>query len=224
MKAAKTISPAYTVLVAVTAAAVLLTGCATIFNGTRQEISVTSEPPGASVFVNNVSFGQTPTVIDLKRSEKYTVLLELHGFKPFEMTFGRKLNTFFYVNIPVVGWAVDALSGSMYKLTPEEVKAVLESGGPGAPVQPTMPKLPPDSTGAVAPPDEGATITPQQVLPEPVPPDTTEADDDAADDDSTGTGDGTLEAIIEDGKLYVFVVMAPDPNWEKIGQLERVRD
>lgn len=235
MNAGKTTSPIYTILPALILLSALFAGCATIFNGTRQEISVTSEPPGASVFVNNVSFGQTPTVIDLKCDQRYSILLELHGFKPYELTFDRKLNTLLFVNVPVVGWVVDALSGAMYKLTPGEVRAMLVSSGPVTPVQPTMPALPPDSTAAVAPADS-ATLTPLRTVPAPDQPDSTDAEDedeaanegaegdDVEDEAPADSSDGTSEIKLEDGRLYVFVVMEADPHWEKVGQLERLTE
>ena len=222
MKAVKTISPVYALLLAVIALSAVFSGCATVFKGTRQEISVTSNPPGASVFVNNVSFGQTPTVIDLQRNKSYTVLLELHGFKPYELKFERKWNTLFYINIPVVGWVVDALSGAMYKLTPQEVNVMLQGQAPANPANPTMPMYVPDSTKTEHP--DGATITPQKTVPETTPADSTGGGDDDNDADTTGESGGTLEAHLQDGRLYLFVVMEADPHWEKVGQLERVTD
>lgn len=225
MKAVTKISPAILLVSAVVILSIALGGCSTLFKGTRQEISVNSTPPGASVFVNNVSFGQTPTVIDLKRNKQYTVLIELNGYKPYELTFDRKWNTTFYINIPVIGWVVDALSGAMYKLTPQEVQAMLESQGTPAPAadstQPTMPMYPPQPDSANAQPGGDATVTPQEVIPETIPADTTEAEDDDETESDDGSG-GQLEASIVDGTLYLFVVMEADPNWVKVGQLERV--
>ena len=50
------------------AAAMLSTaGCATLFNGFSQRIEVTSEPPGAEVFVGGELAGTTPTEVVVSR-------------------------------------------------------------------------------------------------------------------------------------------------------------
>ena len=50
------------------AAAILSTaGCATLFNGFSQRIEVTSEPPGAEVFVGGELAGTTPTEVVVSR-------------------------------------------------------------------------------------------------------------------------------------------------------------
>ena len=52
------------------AAAVLSTaGCATLFNGFSQRIEVTSEPPGAEVFVGGELAGTTPTEVVVSRRD-----------------------------------------------------------------------------------------------------------------------------------------------------------
>jgi hypothetical protein len=114
-------------LVALVVAGLSLTGCSTLVNGTRQEVNIDSKPKGASVFINNQSFGQTPTVAELQRDGNYTILLEMPGFEPYEIELDKKWSTMFFVNIPVLGWAIDAVSGAMYKLTPDQVMAVFQN-------------------------------------------------------------------------------------------------
>ncbi len=49
----------------------LMQSCATMFSGTTQKIKVSSDPPGAEVYVNGFSTGQrTPTELTIKRSVK----------------------------------------------------------------------------------------------------------------------------------------------------------
>lgn len=52
----------------------LLTGCV------ERRISITSEPTGALVWVNDVEVGRTPTEANFKHYGKYDVRLELDGY------------------------------------------------------------------------------------------------------------------------------------------------
>ena len=58
-------------------------GCATITRGSKQEISISSEPPGASVTIDNQHYGVTPTAVQLPRSKPHSVFLQLEGYEPF---------------------------------------------------------------------------------------------------------------------------------------------
>jgi hypothetical protein len=53
---------------------VLSTACATIIHGRTQEITVTSAPSGAQVFIDKSLIGITPARILLKRRESHLVL------------------------------------------------------------------------------------------------------------------------------------------------------
>ncbi len=54
----------------------LQTGCATIFQGRRQVIEVTSDPPEAKVFVNGKPMSITPVNITVARRSPITIRLE----------------------------------------------------------------------------------------------------------------------------------------------------
>jgi hypothetical protein len=104
-----------------------LSGCGTIFNGSRQNIAISSVPEGASVFINSQPFGETPLTVSLKRSDSYVVLLEMPGYEPYEVIFSRSKSPLFWLSAPtLIGIAVDLLSGGMYRLSPDEVQAQLE--------------------------------------------------------------------------------------------------
>jgi len=141
---------------------VTLTGCATIMQGTTQSIGIGSTPTGAKVTINNVLKGNTPLVVELKRKEHHIVKIELPGYMPYETAFSRSTSGWVWGNIVfggIIGLAIDAMAGGLYKLSPTEVNAVLAKEG-------------------------GA-------------------------------------SLYREDSLYIAVVLTPDPNWEKIGQLER---
>lgn len=104
----------------------LITGCATIMHGSSQEVSISSNPSNAEVTVNQQPMGTTPVVLDLDRKDTHRVAIELDGHLPYEMTLSRGVSGWVAGNIifgGLIGLAVDAISGGMYKLSPEQITA-----------------------------------------------------------------------------------------------------
>jgi PEGA domain len=105
-----------------------LFGCATIIHGTRQEVGISSSPTGAEVWVDNVKMGEAPVVAKLRRKDTHTVKLVLPGYQPYETTITRSVSGWVWGNIAIgglIGLGVDAVSGGMYKLSPEQVSGNL---------------------------------------------------------------------------------------------------
>ena len=106
----------------------LVAACATIMQGSPQEVSIASTPTGARLFLDGVESGKTPFVASLKRKDKHVIRIELEGYQPFEMALGGGTSGWVWGNIVfggLPGLAVDAITGGMYKLKPEEVQATL---------------------------------------------------------------------------------------------------
>lgn len=61
----------------VLAAAAMLSGCV------ERTIRITSEPPGALVFLNDVEIGRTPTQTSFLHYGTYSVRLVKEGYEPF---------------------------------------------------------------------------------------------------------------------------------------------
>lgn len=123
------------------ALAVALSGCATLFNGQSQAITITSAPEGAQVTVSNragqrVHVGETPVTLTLKRgagyfkSEVYTLAFSKPGFADQQMTIRGSTSGWYFGNILLGGLigmlAVDPATGAMYSL-PKSVTASLEA-------------------------------------------------------------------------------------------------
>jgi uncharacterized protein YceK len=114
--------------------AILIVGCASIMHGTRQNIGISSSPTGASVTIDNVPHGITPVIADLKRKDNHIVKIEMKGYKPFEATLTRKVSGWVVGNIlfgGLIGLAVDAITGGLYNLTPDQISATLLKEGVG---------------------------------------------------------------------------------------------
>lgn len=139
-----------------------VTGCATLMHGSRQDVGISSSPVGAAVTIDNQTMGKTPIVAELKRKQNHVVKIEMRGYEPFETTLTHKTSGWVWGNIAfggLIGLAVDAMTGSLYKLTPEQISATLSKGH--------------------------------------------------------------VNITIDEGKLYLAVVLRADPKWKKIGYLKR---
>jgi hypothetical protein len=104
------------------------TSCATIINGTTQRIGIASTPSSASVWLDRQLVGKTPLIVEMTRKDNHHVIIELDGYQPYEATFSRKLSGWVFGNIAIggfIGLAIDAISGGIYVLTPEQIQAEL---------------------------------------------------------------------------------------------------
>lgn len=107
-----------------------LTSCATVMHGTRQAVGIASNPSNASVWIDRNYAGNTPVIVEMSRKDNHIVRIELDGYQPYEATFSRQLSGWVFGNIVfggVIGLAVDAISGGLYMLTPDQIQAELRS-------------------------------------------------------------------------------------------------
>lgn len=107
---------------------VLPIGCATIMHGKTQSVGVSSVPEGASVTVDNQNLGITPLFIELKRKDQHVVSISLDGYHTARLTLQRKASGWIWGNIifgGLIGLAVDAITGGLYKLEPAQLSATL---------------------------------------------------------------------------------------------------
>ncbi len=104
------------------------TSCATIISTSKQTVNFSSSPSDAKVYLNDELVGNTPLMRILERKNEYAVKIELEGYQTYETKLSRKLNGWFFGNIflgGIIGIIVDASTGAMYQLTPEQISAVL---------------------------------------------------------------------------------------------------
>jgi uncharacterized protein YceK len=114
--------------------ALLTTGCATIIHGTRQDVGISSTPTGASVTIDNLQSGTTPVFSKLRRKENHVIRIALPGYQPMDLTLTSSVSGWVWGNVAIgglIGLAVDAISGGMYKLSPEELSAALGATSAG---------------------------------------------------------------------------------------------
>lgn len=121
-------------------------GCASIVNGGNREISIATQPPGATASVRKsrgnimdiVAVEKTPCTISLdpKKSyfsgQSYTLRLELPGYKITEVELTPKMSGWYWGNLVFGGLigmlAVDPATGAMWNIAPDKIDRTLASG------------------------------------------------------------------------------------------------
>jgi hypothetical protein len=111
-------------------------GCATIMHGSSQDLSVASTPTSAVVSIDNQDAGHTPVMRSLKRGDPHTVKVSMPGYMPYEVILTKNVSGWVIGNIlfgGLIGLAVDAITGGLYYLTPEQVQTALVQQQQAAP-------------------------------------------------------------------------------------------
>ncbi len=109
-----------------------ISSCATMFSGTEDKISFTSNPEKAKVYMDTRYLGETPLQITVPRigwatANQNTFRIEKKGYKPQEFKLTTKFNTTATFNtVSLVSWLVDALSGAVTQYSPTEYHILLE--------------------------------------------------------------------------------------------------
>lgn len=106
----------------------VLSGCATLFKGTSETVSLGSEPP-AEVYVNGTYRGDTPVKLDLKSDKEYDIEFRKEGFESKTVHISNSVGAGWIVLdvlgglVPVI---VDAATGAWYQLDQKMVNATLK--------------------------------------------------------------------------------------------------
>jgi hypothetical protein len=109
-------------------ALVTLTACGSITHGGSQDIGISSSPTNADVSIDGLTKGHTPVIANLSRKDNHIVKLALPGYAPAELTLTRGVSGWVWGNLVfggLIGLGVDAISGGLYKLSPEQLSGEL---------------------------------------------------------------------------------------------------
>lgn len=116
--------------------------------GGPDRIPVSTNPPGATVFVDNIPAGQTPVMVTLDRQHSSGVIrIELPGFEPVTIVRAKSINGWFWVNLctgGLIGFAIDFFTGNMNAFNDGPIAIGLTPGyGPGPAAPGGYPPAPP---------------------------------------------------------------------------------
>jgi hypothetical protein len=119
------------------ALATLLSGCATLFSGTSDKVTFTSDPSKVKIYFDGRYMGTTPLTFEVPRvgfavANLKTIKAEKAGYKKQEFTLQTEFNTVAVVNTTsTIPWLVDFVSGAVTRYSPTDYHLILEPQGGG---------------------------------------------------------------------------------------------
>ncbi|MGV1013060.1 MAG: PEGA domain-containing protein [Flavobacterium sp.] len=120
-----------TIILSSLAFTLLITSCATIVSGSKQNVNFSSNPSTATIFIDEVEVGKTPFEIRLERKNEHSVMIKLEGYQTYETRLTKKFNGWYLGNIVfggIIGLIIDPITGAMYNLSPSEINAEMNKG------------------------------------------------------------------------------------------------
>jgi len=128
----------------ITASAALV-GCASLINGTSQDVTITSDPPGTQVSIltridrfglitemNQMRTVSTPGLLRLPRAHSYRLLVEKSGYAPYEVSVPQRYSRWAYLDILAVLldlMVINEMTGGLYAFDDVRVTLVPEAAG-----------------------------------------------------------------------------------------------
>ena len=98
-----------------------LTGCATIFSGTKEKVTIDSQPQGAEVRIDGEYAGKTPItfLIERKTIGQRFFTLTHEGYQSKRMRLDKGFNPVTLINCTSwPSWLTDGLTGAMFTYSP----------------------------------------------------------------------------------------------------------
>lgn len=110
----------------------LSVGCATILNGSEQEVNITSNVEGASIYLDDKMIGETPFTGKIPKDKK-KIVIKKDGYKTKTLFPTSKFSTAFFGNLlsgGTTGMTTDISNGAAYEYSPStfQVDLVKENG------------------------------------------------------------------------------------------------
>ena len=104
-------------------------GCGTIVYGTRQNVSIGSNPSGAAATIGDIKV-KTPATVSLSREKDYVVTVESEGYERGQAIINREFNGWATILGNILwllpGVVVDLWAGGAWTLKPEAVNVSLD--------------------------------------------------------------------------------------------------
>ena len=106
----------------------LLSSCASILTGSSRSVLFETDPSGATVFINGMEKGVTPTQINVEADDR--VDFRLDNYRERVVVMDSKFNLVAIINgFSLIGWGIDALTGSLQRVDTSYVKVDLDPDG-----------------------------------------------------------------------------------------------
>lgn len=112
-------------IIAMALTIMLTTSCASILTGSKRKVMFETDPPGAKVFVNGFEKGTTPVQLKVKAEDR--IDFKLDNYKEKVVVMDSKFNLVSILNgFSIIGWGIDAITGSLKRVDTKYVKVTLE--------------------------------------------------------------------------------------------------
>ncbi|MBS0654226.1 MAG: translation initiation factor 2 [Verrucomicrobia bacterium] len=108
-------------------ASVLLQACATVIHGTKEDVSVTTYPPDATVSDGTMTL-QTPAKFNLKRNQDYILTISKPGYGTETVKIKHVISGAVAGNLilgGLIGWGIDVADGAQWRLEPDTIVVTL---------------------------------------------------------------------------------------------------
>ena len=97
-------------------AVLMMTSCATLFTGTKEMITVTSNVDNATVKFDGINMGSIPLVTKVKKSFDGMVSVEADGYKDERFQLQKSFQPVAILNLfNILWWGVDFITGAVNK-------------------------------------------------------------------------------------------------------------
>ena len=108
----------------------LLSSCASILTGSKRSVLFESNPSGALVYVNGFEQGKTPTILRVEADDR--IDFRLDNYRERVVVMDSDFNLVAIINgFSLIGWGIDALTGSLKRVNTKYVKVSLEKSSNG---------------------------------------------------------------------------------------------
>ena len=106
------------------AVVLLLTSCATVFSGSTDDVSISSSPSGADVYIDGFPVGKTPLEISLEKGQSYHISVQKDGYETAYATISGKVGAGWVILDFIAGVipiAIDMVTGAWASLSPSSI-------------------------------------------------------------------------------------------------------
>ena len=112
-------------IIAMVLTMMLSSSCASIISGSKRKVLFETDPPRAKVFVNGMEKGITPVQLKVKAEDR--IDFKLGDYQEKIVVMDSKFNLVAILNgFSIIGWGIDAITGSLKRVDTKYVKVTLE--------------------------------------------------------------------------------------------------
>jgi hypothetical protein len=117
------------ILLSIICISLVMSSCASVFQGTTKKLSVNSTTKGAKIYVDGAFVGEDSVNVELKRSKDHSVVVEKDGFRSEKRNVISHFQAAWLIPDILFAWGltlVDVFSSAWFSFSPDSVTVELE--------------------------------------------------------------------------------------------------